>query len=160
MNKLFIIFGVILVIFAGVVFYQFRGRTNPKTETAQTASTNATVKINNQTFKVSVADEPNEWQRGLSGQDPLDEDAGMLFLFKTTDYHNFWMKDMKFPIDIIFIKGDTVVTVVKDAKPPTSNNDTLPLYKPEQPVDRVFEINAGLSEKYNIKKGDKVEIKL
>lgn len=160
MNRLFIIFGIILVIFAGVVFYQFRGRANTRTENAQTATTNATAKINNQTFKVDVADEPNEWQRGLSGRDSLDEDAGMLFLFKTTDYHNFWMKDMKFPIDIIFIKDDTVVSVVKNAKPPTSKNDNLPLYKPEQPIDRVLEINAGLSDKHKIKKGDKVEIKL
>lgn len=160
MNKLFIIFGIILVIFAGVVFYQFQGRATTRTENTQTATASATAKINNQTFKVDVADEPNEWQHGLSGRNSLDKDAGMLFIFKSTAYHNFWMKDMKFPIDIIFIKGDTVVSIVKNAKPPTSKNDVLPLYKPEQPADRVLEINAGLSDKYKMKKGDKVEIKL
>jgi uncharacterized protein len=160
MKKVFIIFGIILLIFAGVVFYQFRQNATTKTGGANRSSDTATIKINDKTFNVEVADSPEKWQKGLSGRDSLPKDQGMLFLFKTSEYHNFWMKDMKFPIDIIFINNDTVVSIVKDAKPPASNEANLPLYKPEAPIDTVLEINAKLSDEYEIKKGDKVEIKL
>lgn len=160
LNKLFIIFGVILVIFVGVIFFQFRGKTNTKTDNNITATTNATAKIGNRTFKVEVVDTPQKQQQGLSGRNSLDQDSGMLFIFDKADYHNFWMKNMKFPIDIIFIKGDKIVSIEKSAKPPASTEETLPIYRSEGQVDKVLEINAGLSEKYNIKVGDKVEIKL
>jgi uncharacterized protein len=84
----------------------------------------------------------------------------MLFVFDKADYYSFWMKNMKFPIDIIFIRGDKIVSISKNAVAPKSADASLPIYKPEAPVDKVLEINSGLSDKHNIKKGDKVEIKL
>jgi uncharacterized protein len=159
LNKLFIIFGIILVIFAGVVFYQFRS--NTRTGGAeQSANKNATAKINNKTFKLDLADTPEAQQKGLSGRDSLAQDQGMLFVFDKADYHSFWMKNMKFPIDIIFIRGDKIVSISKNAAVPKSADAPLPIYKPEAPIDKVLEINANLSDRHNIKKGDKVEIKL
>lgn len=153
MKKLFIIFGLIFIVFAGVVIFQFRGNQNAKNESA-------TVKVNNQTFKVGIADTPEELQRGLSGRNSLPKDQGMLFIYKNKDYHSFWMKDMKFPIDIIFIDGNKIISIAKNAPIPLPNQTGLPIFRSGGPNDKVFEINAGLSDKYNIKVGDKVEINL
>lgn len=117
-----------------------------------------TATINNYTFTLIVANSDDEKQVGLSGRDSLPKDQGMLFPFEAKEFHSFWMKDVKFPIDIIFISDDTVVTVVNRAEPATTDNPTI--YKPEEPANKVLEINAGLSEEYGIKKGDKVILSL
>jgi len=162
LNKLIIIFGVILVIFAGIVFFQFSAKPNKKSEsqTSQTQAPSNSVTINNHTFKVELAKTAKEQQMGLSGRDSLSQDQGMLFIFDHPDYYNFWMKNMKFPLDIIFINGSKIVSIVKNAKPPQSPNVNPPVLKPEGLVDKVLEINGGLTDKYNIKKGDVVKIKL
>lgn len=67
------------------------------------------------------------------------------------------MKEMRFPIDIIYIKGGIVTTVIKNAQIPDESNN-LPIYQPTEKSDKVLEINSGLSEKYNIKKGSSVKI--
>lgn len=118
---------------------------------------NPKVIINNQTFKVEIADDEKEKQIGLSGKKTLPADKGLLFTFNKADYYSFWMKNMLFPIDIIFINGDKIVTIYENLQPPTSEED-LSILQPEEPSDKVLEINANLSKKYNIKKGDKVKI--
>lgn len=114
---------------------------------------NATVTINDQEFNVKVAKTEAQKQKGLSGANSIGEKDGMLFIFDTPDHYSFWMKDMKFPIDIIYINGDKVVTVIRNA--PTQD---LKTYQPESPSDKVLEIQAGLSEKYKIDKGSSVII--
>jgi uncharacterized protein len=118
------------------------------------------VSINGQTFTVDVADTPEKREAGLSKKNALTEDEGMLFVFDTPGEYPFWMKDMKFPIDIIFITGDQVTTVYENVPAPENANASLPLYKPGAPADKVLEINAGLSKQYDIKPGDAVETNL
>ncbi len=121
----------------------------------------ATAKIKDTEIKLSVADTPKAQQKGLSGRKSLAEDRGMLFVFKTPDYYSFWMKDMKFPIDIIYLRGDKVVTIYTNVQPPKSATDTsLPVYTSEEPSDKVLEVNAGFSEKQGLKKGDTISITL
>ena len=64
---------------------------------------------------------------------------------------------MKFPFDIIFINATNIVSLVENAQPLTPNMNS-PLYTPQQPADKVLEINAGLVKKYGIKNGDAVTI--
>lgn len=116
------------------------------------------VKIKSKTFKVISAKTLKEKQIGLSSKTSLDKNSGMLFAFDKADYYPFWMKDMKFPIDIIFIKGDKIVTLYKNVKPPKSGENPE-IIKPESPADKVFEINAGLSDQNKIGKGDQVVFK-
>ncbi|GDX61700.1 hypothetical protein LBMAG33_0100 [Candidatus Levyibacteriota bacterium] len=116
--------------------------------------------INSHRFKIISANTPISQEVGLSTYTSLPIDKGMLFTFEKADYYNFWMKNMKIPIDIIFINGDSVVTIFQNVQPPTTKDQKLPLYKPEKPSDSVLEINAGLTNKYNIKKNDKVKIYL
>lgn len=116
------------------------------------------VLVNGESFKVTVARSEKEKQIGLSNTEQMGENQGMLFVFDTQGYHSFWMKDMKFPIDIIYINGDKVVTVIENAKPASDTGGNLEIYQPTDKSDRVLEINAGLAKKYNIKKGTSVRI--
>lgn len=118
-----------------------------------------TANINNHTFKLEIAKTQQEKEIGLSKKKILEKNAGMLFLFEKPGYYPFWMKDMKFPIDIIYIRNDRIVTIHKNVKPPKNPNDRLPLYNSKEPADTILEINAGLAQKYNIKEGDIVKIK-
>lgn len=117
-----------------------------------------TVKAEGETFKVKVAKTEKEKQVGLSETKKLGEKDGMLFVFNAPEKYSFWMRDMDFPIDIIYIKGDEVVDVIKNAPAPTSSNSELPIYQPSTEADKVLEVNSGIADKYNIKKGTKLEI--
>lgn len=116
------------------------------------------VLVNDQTFKIIVAKSDKDKQIGLSGKNKIEQDQGMLFIFDNPDYYSFWMKDMKFPIDIIYINGDKVTTVIDSAKPPGPTKGNLETYQPLYKSDKVLEVNAGIANKYNIKKGTLVKI--
>ena len=87
----------------------------------------------------------------LAGYDSLPRGFGMLFDFDTLAYHSFWMRGMNFPLDVVFIQGDIVDSVVSHREP----GDLRPM-QPREPVDRVLEVNAGEAE--GIHPGDKVRI--
>lgn len=115
-----------------------------------------TVKIDNTVIEVEIAETPLARERGLSGRKTLGENKGMLFVFGEKNYHSFWMKEMKFPIDIIWISDDKVVDIAHNV--PIVASEFLKIYQPKEPVNFVLEVNAGFSEKHDVKVGDRVEI--
>ncbi|MBI3385224.1 DUF192 domain-containing protein [Candidatus Gottesmanbacteria bacterium] len=114
----------------------------------------STIKINEQEIKVKLARTSREIEKGLGGQDQLTEKEGMLFIMPGYDRYSFWMKGMKFPLDIIWIEKDTVVDITKNI--PLENNGNLTIYQPKTPANLVLEVNAGFSDKFGIKVGDKL----
>lgn len=119
----------------------------------------ATVMVKNQTFSVDVAKAPKEKEIGLSEKKSIAANYGMYFPFDKADYYAFWMKNMKFPIDIIFIRDNKIVTIHDNVSAPTSDSDNLPLYQPSEPADAALEITAGLSKKNGFAKGDMIILK-
>ncbi len=154
MKIILALFGLLLVIIAGIAFVQ----TNPKNISLSFFTKTATAIINNHTFTLLVAKSPKEKEIGLSEKTTLPQDTGMLFSFGQSDYYSFWMKNMKIPIDIIYINKNKIVTIYENLQPPKSKEESLPILKPNEPSDTVLEINAGLSQKYSFKKGDAVKI--
>ena len=79
----------------------------------------------------------------------------MLFVFDANDYHGIWMKDMRFPIDIIWIAEDkTIVEITRNVAP-----ETYPtIFKPPRPVRYVIETNPYFAESFSINVGDTVEL--
>ncbi|MBI5230471.1 MAG: DUF192 domain-containing protein [Candidatus Magasanikbacteria bacterium] len=114
------------------------------------------VQIGDQKVVVEVADSPLARSRGLSGHAPLEENQGMLFIFPKPDRHQFWMKDMKFPIDIVWLNDGRVVDVAPDV--PVSVTKDLPVYSPRLPASSVLELRAGFMVRHGIKIGDVVEL--
>lgn len=112
------------------------------------------VKISGQNIKVDLALTPAEQTQGLSGRSSLDNNTGMLFIFEYPGNYPFWMKDMNFAIDIIWLDENMkVIYIKKDARP----EDYPATYGPDGDAKYVLEVASGFSEKNNLKEGDKVE---
>lgn len=100
--------------------------------------TNIQIKYNgkSKTYKVKEAITEAEKEKGLQGIDSLPEDEGMLFIFNPSQDVSFWMKDVKIPLDIIFINSDEQIVNVIEGTP----NDTTPIK--EYDIAYVLEVNA------------------
>lgn len=110
------------------------------------------VKIGNTTIKVEWADTQSARIKGLSGRTSLGNNEGMLFIFPEKSVQKFWMKEMKFPLDIIWIDGERIAGIVYGAEPEADNQPTI--YSSPEPVDKVLEVNAGTALAKGMKVGD------
>lgn len=113
------------------------------------------IKINNFQVDAEIADTIKKRAEGLSGKNSLSEEQGMLFIFSKPGKYSFWMKDMDFPIDIIWINKDLEIVEIKKNIAPDSFPKSFFSSKLSQ---YVLELKSGTTEKYNIKEGDKVVI--
>ncbi len=111
------------------------------------------VRIGTTTIAVERAVTPAQQEAGLSGRTALAQGRGMLFVFNDDSMRGIWMKDMKFPIDIVFIsQTGEVVSVAPDVSP-----DTYPkMFYPPRPVRYVLELPAGFAAAHAIAEGAKV----
>ena len=123
--------------------------------------TSANVKLGNKEYSAILVKSDKDKMKGLSGRTSLDKNTGMLFVFDKKAPYPFWMKDMKFPIDIIYINDDSIVDIFENVPAPQKAAPlySLPVYKPKADANYVFEINAGQTKQNNIKIGDKVSFK-
>ncbi len=119
-----------------------------------------TVEIQGVALMAEVASHRTAWARGLSGRESLAENEAMLFIFDGPDYYAIWMKDMEFPIDIFWIKNNTISDIEESAPAPMSGtaDAALPVYRPDGLADFVLETRAGFARKHGIKIGDRVRI--
>lgn len=165
--KLIVLLGV-LSLAAGFVRVMTVPRPQSAAHTPPTAfSTSATaqpspsgltakvIRVAGRDVSVEIADTPEARQQGLSGRAGLAPDKGMLFVFPEDGPHAFWMKDMRFSIDIVWLAADgAVVTITHNVSP-----DTYPhSFRPSAPARYVVELSAGFARKYNLKAGDKAQM--
>lgn len=147
-----VIFSAIVLIVLGVFclwHVVLSQNENPPLTTTQ-------IRVGKTTFTVELAVTALEEMRGLSFRANLAEGAGMLFEFSPS-IQNFWMKDMNFPIDIIWIANNKVVGFAQNAKPqPGVPLWGLTIYSSPDDVNQVLEVNAGIVAKDNITIGDAV----
>ena len=112
------------------------------------------IQIMGQNIRVNLATTDAAREQGLSGRENLKEDEGMLFVFDYPDKYSFWMKDMNFPIDMIWIgENKEIIYIKKNARPESFPES----YGPTADSKYVLEIVSGLSSKNNFKEGDKVK---
>lgn len=104
---------------------------------------------------VMIADTQTLQEHGLSGWEKLEPDHGMLFVFAEPQRHGFWMKDMLFPIDIIWFDSNReVVDVWENATP-----ESYPkIFTPRVSSQFVLEVPAGFFAEHNLKIGNVIEI--
>lgn len=101
-------------------------------------------------IRILIAKNPTTRQEGLSGYKSLDADQGMLFIFPTPVDVGFWMKDMNFPIDIVWMNKDRKILGITKNVGPETYPKTFP--SPNK-VQFVLELNAGGAEKFGLVKG-------
>ena len=92
------------------------------------------------TVEVMVKDEDRAM--GLMFRPSLPEGRGMLFVFGSLDFHGIWMKNCRFPIDIVWLDESRTVVHVAEAVPPCKA-DPCPVYQPLRRATYVVELNAG-----------------
>jgi len=106
--------------------------------------------INGHTIRLELAVTEAEKEKGLGYRDSLAADWGMLFVYDHPERYGFWMKGMRFPLDFIWINGNSIVDLSPNISPPRS-------LAPAVPVDKVLEVNAGTIGKLGVKIGDLVQ---
>ena len=118
----------------------------------------ATVSLAGQDFRLEIADTPELQSLGLGGRDALGNRKGMLFLYTDRGQHAFWMKGMRFPIDIIWLDNRRIVHIEHNVPPPPQGTPdaSLPVYRPDRPANAVLEIAAGIARKLGLRTGELV----
>ncbi len=126
--------------------------------TINTGLPTTSVTIGGQTFQVEVASTDAQKAQGLSGRNNLAKNAGMLFVFDSPSQPDFWMKDMNFPLDFVWISGGRITGINRNVPAPQSGTaaKNLPTYAAPGLVDYVLEVNAGAGQA--IKIGDEVTV--
>ena len=111
------------------------------------------VEINGEKFKVELAQTSQEKILGLGQRENMENNEGMLFIFPESGEYIFWMKEMQFDLDIIWINDGKIVYIKKNVP-----HNSLELIDSKVLANQVLEIKAGISDQYNFKIGDEVKI--
>lgn len=120
-----------------------------------TAVPGQTVFIDGQEFNVEVADVASERSQGLSGRSALANDEGMLFVFPESGRFGFWMKDMEFSIDIIWIDEDKRIVHIEENVSPSTYPEA---FYSSTNARYVLEVYTGQAAAQGLGLGDEVVI--
>jgi hypothetical protein len=107
---------------------------------------------------VEVVSKDADLERGLMYRKSLAPNKGMLFIFKQDDILQFWMKNMQFNLDMLWINIDGhIVYLSQDT--PACTKDPCPVYTPDKQARYVLEVNSGYAVSHQWKLGDKLDLK-
>lgn len=101
-------------------------------------------------YAIEIADTPELWSRGLSGRESLCATCSMLFVFPRAERHDFWMRGMRFPLDIVWVSGGKAVHIERRIDPASGET-----FRPNVSADQVIEVNAGSADQLQV--GDRIE---
>ena len=145
-NRFFILLGIALLSL-GVLFLllsQSAGRT------IVPGFADGTLVIGSTSIAVSIADSDLERVQGLSHTEALPEGAGKLFVFERPGLYGFWMKDMRYSIDIIWLDEEMNIVTIKESVAPESYPET---FYPSTESLFVLEVPAGFSTAHGVRVG-------
>lgn len=108
-------------------------------------------------LQVEVADTNASRELGLSGRKKMGNDEGLIFIFDVPGRYGFWMKDMSFPLDIMWINQNGIVVNIERNVTPESYKEKK-TYINQADASYVLEINAGQAEKFGLYLGSKIKI--
>lgn len=111
------------------------------------------VKIGGAKLTVEVAATLPAQRQGLSNRVSLPSNGGMLFVYRDKDIRYFWMKDMRFPLDVLWLADGRVVGLQENIPPPAPGQEPF-RFQSSLPADGVLEVNSGWIRKHNIKIGE------
>lgn len=113
------------------------------------------VMLNGKTLQLEIANTPSSIVQGLSGRKTMAQDEGMLFIMPNVENQSFWMKDMKFALDLVFLREGRVVDIVTLQRPSLTS---IPSYQSKTEADMVLELNEGMVKEYKLEIGTKTDL--
>lgn len=145
-------FLIVLLLLAGTIVGRIQLDKKSNSENAVVA-TSTEVSLGNQILVAKIANTDALRTKGLSGTDALPDGRAMLFVFDTPGLYGFWMVDMKYSIDMIWINKDKQVVFIKEHATPESYPET---FTPTSPALYVLEVPDGFVKNHEVKVGDVV----
>lgn len=138
---------ILAIVFVGLFFY-LQPKSNSHLQ-------NSNAVIGGEQFGLEVASNQEQRSKGLSDRDSLGAQQGMLFVFDQPDAGCFWMKDMRFNLDIIWLDNNKhIVYLEQNLSPATYPHE----YCPDNNAQFVIEVNAGTAKRLNVKVGDQITL--
>jgi uncharacterized membrane protein (UPF0127 family) len=116
-----------------------------------------TITVGNNTIDAEIPENAQKKDIGLSGRACIGADQGMLFVFDKPDQYNFWMKDMKFPIDIVWLDDKKNTIGVTPSLSPSTYPQT---FTSKSPAKYVLEIQSGRAQQLNVVEGTQLQFNL
>ncbi len=155
-QKKFLLIGIIFIIVSISIFIgHLNDSINPAVPEIIQNQQKKVVSINETDFNLTIADDYEEWSRGLMYIKELPDYGGMLFTYPDEEERTFWMKNTYIPLDIIFINSEQKIIKIHSNVPPLDTSHTYPSVYPAM---YVIEINGGLASQLGIKEGDTLKI--
>lgn len=152
MRKIFILYAALAVLVIGLIIWRAGAFDFTLPFTSQ-----AKAEVNGNQLELIVVKSEEDRKQGLSDRRSLDENKGMLFVFEEKDTYSFWMRNMNFPLDIIYIDENKVVDIKKNAQPLRDDDPDPVVYQPISPANYVLEVNAGIADEYGIEVGSTIQ---
>ncbi len=153
-KPVFLAAGVALVAIAGVGAWWFSNRPQPESG-VRYATTD--LRLGDKTYVLDIADTPAKQTLGLGKRVDLRPDQGMVFTYEEPGRRCFWMKDMGFPIDIIWLDSDQRVVSIRSEVRPETYPET---FCPANAAQYVVELYPGVAVTAGLKAGDKLDFDL
>lgn len=145
---------MVIGFFALVILGIYLASNNALPKIPSFASINATstiaVTAPNGTINVEIADTDDLRARGLSYRESLASDGGMLFVFQISGIYGFWMKDMNFPLDMVWVDANHKVVAIDSDIATSTYPDSI---FPPSDISYVIELNAGAARQFGIATG-------
>ncbi len=142
------------IIFAALFLFNWQTESKEDLKPANQQASNAcaindsietrNIATHDQLLRVEVVKNEKDKIQGLSGRDCLNESSGMLFVYEVEDEYCFWMKDMKFNIDIVWLNKNQEIIDIKSQASPDSYPQS---FCPQSPANYILEVEGGLAEK-------------
>ena len=154
--KKYLSFIIVLLFLSICVFFIINKvkRNNMNITNITTDKKHVVLKINETEIVAEIVDTIESRTLGLSGRTSMVEKEGMLFVFDEAGNYPFWMKDMLFSIDIIWLDANKKIVFIKENATPESFPET---WGGEVKAKYVLEVISGFVKKHKLKIGDKVE---
>jgi hypothetical protein len=144
------IFGLIILIISVIFYIKFLRLTPTKT---------VKLDLKGIIYQLEVAQTPAQKSQGLMNRDHLAGNTGMIFISTQETIQYFWMKNTRIPLDIIFLdKAGVIINIATATPQPDTADINLRLYQSNAPSQYVIELNAGDSQKLDLKTGDIIDL--
>ncbi len=156
--SLFLCFLTLVGVTGYSISYRLKAQGEKTAGMPQELPVEAVLLVRGEEIELEVAKTPQQQQLGLMFRTFLPPYRGMLFPFQPPTFVTFWMKNVLIPLDMIFVANDTVVQIYHNVPP--CYRDPCPVYHSFTPIDYVIEVAGGRARQLNIRRGDKLTIKM